>query len=161
MTSPRPTGRIAGDDLIITRSFHAPIEDVWTSVTKSESTERWFGRWEGDAGPGKTVRLLMVFEKGDSWTNVLIEKCEAPHHLVVKTISDFGEKRMEIRLAQTGDTTELTFVHHLADKRGMLGEFGPGWEYYFDNLVAAREGKPLPSFDDYYPSQKQYFLDQA
>ncbi len=157
---PRPNGRISGDDLILTRSFRAPIEDVWTSVTKSESTERWFGRWEGDAGVGKTVRLLMVFEKGEAWTNVLIETCDAPRHLVVKTISDFGEKRLEIKLAQTGDTTELTFVHHLAEKRKMAGEFGPGWEYYFDNLVAARAGEPLPKFDDYYPAQKQYFVDQ-
>ncbi|HEX4417553.1 MAG TPA: SRPBCC family protein [Kofleriaceae bacterium] len=157
---PRPTGRVAGNELIITRSFRAPIDDVWTSVTKSESTERWFGRWEGDAGLGKTVRLLMVFEKGDAWTNVLIETCEPPRHLVVVTKSGFGEKRLEIKLAQTGDTTELTFVHHLADKKKMVGELGPGWEYYFDNLVAVLAGEPLPKFDDYYPSQKQYFVDQ-
>src|SRR6187549_1140552 len=99
--SPRPTGRLSGDELIITRSFRAPIEDVWTSVTKSESTERWFGRWEGEPGVGKTVRLLMVFEKGDAWMNVLIEKCEPPRHLVVMSKSDFGEKRMELKLAQT------------------------------------------------------------
>lgn len=158
--SPRPTGRLNGDELIITRSFRAPIEDVWTSVTKSESTERWFGRWEGEAGVGKTIRLLMVFEKGDAWMNVLIEKCEPPRHLVVMSKSDFGEKRLELKLAQTGDTTELTFVHYLGDKKKMAGEFGPGWEYYFDNLVAARAGEPLPKFEDYYPSQKQYFLDQ-
>src|SRR4051812_37677997 len=148
---PRPTGRIAGNELTITRSFRAPIDDVWTSVTKSESLERWFGRWEGDAGVGKTVRLLMVFEKGDAWTNVLIEICEPPHHLVVTTKSDYGEKRLELRLAQTGATTELTFVHHLGDKKKMAGELGPGWEYYFDNLVAARAGEPLPKFEDYYP----------
>jgi uncharacterized protein YndB with AHSA1/START domain len=160
MTAPRPTGRLDGEQLIINRSFRAPIDDVWTSVTKSDSLERWFGRWEGDAGVGKTVRLLMVFEKGDAWTNVLIEKCDAPNHLVVLTTSDFGTKRMEIKLQQTGDTTQLTFVHHLGEKRKMAGEFGPGWEYYFDQLVAVREGKPLPKFDDYYPSQKQYFVDQ-
>lgn len=157
---PRPTGRIAGNELILTRSFRAPIDDVWTSVTKSESTERWFGRWEGDAGPGKTVRLLMVFEKGDAWTNVLIETCEPPRHLVVKTKSAYGEKRLELTLAQTGGTTELTFVHHLTDNK-MVGELGPGWEYYFDMLVAVRAGEPLPKFDDYYPAQKQYFLDQT
>ena len=159
--SPRPTGRVAGTELIITRTFHAPIDDVWTSVTKSESLERWYGRWEGDAGVGKTVRLLMVLEKGDAWTNVLIETCDAPHHLVVTTTSGFGSKRLELKLAQTGDTTTLTFVHHLADKKHMVGELGPGWEYYFDNLVAVRAGEPPPKFEDYYPSQKQYFVDQA
>jgi uncharacterized protein YndB with AHSA1/START domain len=158
--TPRPTGRISGNEVIITRTFRAPIEDVWTSVTKSESLERWYGRWEGDAAPGKTVRLLMVFEKGEAWTDVLIETCEPPRYLSVKTKSGFGEKRLELTLEQTGDTTTLTFVHHLTDNTG-VGELGPGWEYYFDNLVAARAGEPLPSFDDYYPSQKQFFLDQA
>ena len=157
---PRPTGRVAGNELIITRTFRAPIDDVWTSVTKSESTERWFGRWEGDAGPGKTVRLLMVFEKGDAWTNVLIETCEPPRHLVVKTTSAFGEKRLEIRLAQAGAMTELTFVHHLTDHK-MIGELGCGWEYYFDNLAAVLAGEPLPKWDDYYPAHKQHFLDQV
>ena len=42
--NPHPTGRVDGEKLIITRTFRAPIEDVWTSVTKSESLERWFGR---------------------------------------------------------------------------------------------------------------------
>ena len=158
--SPRPTGRIDENRLIITRTFRAPIDDVWTSVTKSESLERWFGRWEGEAAVGNTIRLLMVFESADAWTNVLIEVCEPPHHLVVKTVSGFGEKRLELTLAQSGETTQLTFVHHLASKE-MVGEFGPGWEYYFDNLVAARAGEPLPKFDDYYPSQKQYFVDQG
>ena len=41
--NPRPTGRVDGNELIITRTFRAPIEDVWTSVTKSESLERWYG----------------------------------------------------------------------------------------------------------------------
>jgi uncharacterized protein YndB with AHSA1/START domain len=158
--SPRPTGRVDGNELIITRSFRAQIDDVWTSVTKSESLERWYGRWEGEAGVGKTVRLKMVFEPGDAWTNCLIETCDAPNHLVVKTSSAFGEKRLELKLAQVGDTTELTFVHHLGDKKKMAGELGPGWEYYFDNLVAARAGEPLPKFEDYYPAQKQHFVDQ-
>jgi uncharacterized protein YndB with AHSA1/START domain len=157
--NPRPTGRMNGNDLILTRSFRAPIEDVWTSVTKSESTERWFGRWEGEAGVGKTVRLKMVFEQGDAWTNVTIERCDAPRHLAVTSKSDYGEQSLELTLVQTGDITELTFVHHLPDRKA-IGEMGPGWEYYLDNLVAARAGDRLPSFDDYYPSQKSYYLEQ-
>ena len=154
------TGRIDGNDLILTRTFRAPIEDVWTSITKSESTERWFARWEGDAGPGKTIRWKMVFEKGDAWSDVRIERCEPPRHLAVVSVSDYGAQSLEVTLQQTGDTTQMTFVHHLPDRK-MVGEYGAGWEYYLDNLVAVREGKPLPNFDDYYPSQKQHFVDQT
>ena len=38
--SPKPTGHVSGNDLILTRTFRASIDDVWTSVTDSESTAR-------------------------------------------------------------------------------------------------------------------------
>ena len=59
--------------------------------------------------------------------------------------------------AATADGCELEFVHHAVD-RGMVGDLGPGWEYYLDNLVASRGDGPLPKFDTYYPAQKPYFL---
>lgn len=158
--SPKPTGHVRGNQLILTRSFASPIADVWTSVTDSESTARWIGAWEGEAGPGKVVRLQMLHEKGQPWMNVLIESCEPPQRLVVQTQDDSGEWRIELTLAQAGDTTELRFVHHLSDRK-LAGDAGPGWEYYLDMLVAAREGKPLPAFADYYPAQKAYYLEEA
>jgi uncharacterized protein YndB with AHSA1/START domain len=155
--SAEPTGQVVGNDLILTRIFLAPIDDVWTSVTKSESTARWFGPWEGDAGPGKVVRLQLVHEKGQPWTEVTIEECEAPHRLVLTMKDEYGAWRIELTLTQTNDTTTLRFVQHLSD-RALAGDVGPGWEYYLDMLVAAREGKTLPSFEDYYPSQKAYYM---
>ena len=156
----QPTGRVAGNDLILTRSFRAPIDDVWTSVTDPKSTARWFGPWEGEPGPGKMVRLQMVHEKGQPWTDVRIDTCERPRHLAVTTEDAYGKWQLEVTLAQQGETTELTFVHRHIDLK-MVGEVGPGWEYYLDNLVAARAGEPLPTFEEYYPSQKEYFLAQV
>jgi uncharacterized protein YndB with AHSA1/START domain len=158
--SPKPTGHVRGKDLILTRTFRASVEDVWKSVTDSESTARWLGRWEGDAGPCKIVRLQMLYENGQPWMGLTIEECEAPRHLVVTTKDDFGEWRLALTLEQTGDTTELRFVHHLTDPK-LAGDAGPGWEYYLDMLVAARKGKALPSFADYYPAQKAYYLEQV
>ena len=153
-----PTGTLRGNALILTRSFRAPIEDVWTSVTKSESTVRWFGIWEGHGRPGGTIRIKMVFEQGDAWQEATIDACEAPHHLELTTKGEYGA-HLELRLREDSGTTHLEFTHHLTDPRG-VGDYGPGWEYYLDNLVAAREGRPLPTFDEYYPAQKEYFLAQ-
>jgi uncharacterized protein YndB with AHSA1/START domain len=158
--SPKPTGHVLGNDLILTRTFRAPIDDVWMSVTKSDRTALWFGRWEGDAGPGKTVRLQLTHEKDQPWSNVTIEECEAPRRLIVSMKDDYGDWRLELTLTQTGDTTELRFVQRLSDRQ-LAGDVGPGWEYYLDMLVATREGTALPSFADYYPSQKAYYLDGA
>lgn len=155
--SPQPTGHLDGNDLVITRRFRAPIGDVWASVTESEKTALWFGNWEGNAGPGKVLRVCMVHEKGQPWMDLAIEECAAPHRLMVATKDDFGEWRITITLTQTGDTTELRFVQHLSD-RALAGEVGPGWEYYLDMLVASRNASPLPSFDDYYSAQKAHYL---
>lgn len=156
--SKKPTGHLRGNDLVLTRSFRAPIEDVWESVTKSERTERWFGKWEGEGKPGNTIRIKMVFEKGDAWMNAEINTCEAPRHLELTSKGPYGS-HLELKLREANGMTELEFVHHLRDRTG-VGDFGPGWEYYLDNLVASREGTTLPTFEEYL-SQKEYFLAQA
>ena len=162
--SPRPNGRVVatatGADLILTRTFNASIDDVWKSVTDPACTARWFGRWEGDAGPGKHVTLFMGFEKDAPPAQMLIETCQPPRHFAVAMKDAMGDWRLELSLAQSGDLTTLTFVQHLADTNA-VGDVGPGWEYYLDMLVASRSGNPLPAFGDYYPAQRDYFVAQV
>ncbi|PJE96990.1 ATPase [Streptomyces carminius] len=159
--TPAPTGRLvptpAGHDLILTRTYRAPVADVWASVTEPERTARWFGPWRGEAGPGRTVEVQMVFEEEAPWSPLRIDACEPPHRLAVSAEDEAGPWRLELLLSEAGDgTTELRLVQHLADTDG-IGEIGPGWEYYLDMLTAARTGGPRPDFGDYYPAQKAYF----
>jgi uncharacterized protein YndB with AHSA1/START domain len=157
--SPTPTGRLSptdGSDLLLSRTFRAPIDDVWASITEPERTARWFATWSGDAGPGRTIRYRLTFEEGAPEADMLIEACEPPHHLAVRTVDEAGEWHLEARLVEADGVTELTLVHHLEDGVA-LGEVGPGWEYYLDLLVSSREGTPPPDFDDYYPSQQAYY----
>jgi uncharacterized protein YndB with AHSA1/START domain len=154
--TPNPTGRLRGDDLVLTRTFRAPIGDVWTSVTSSESTARWFGPWERTGDDDKKIRIQMAFEDGKPWLDGTIEHCEAPHQLAVRTKSAYGEKLLSMTLSESAGTTTLEFVHHRVNRKA-IGELGADWEYYLDMLVASREGQPLPKFDAYYPAQKDYF----
>ncbi|MEV6800405.1 SRPBCC family protein [Micromonospora rifamycinica] len=169
-----PTGQLfrtlTGTDLVLVRTFRAPIEDVWRSVTEPDRTARWFGRWEGDAAPGRTIRLQMAFEDGTPWTELRIEACDAPRHLSVSAADESGGWRIELLLTETAGTTELRFTHHL-DSEEHVGEIGPGWEYYLDLLVAAGPDAPAVTgsapdaagsapgvdFGDYYPAMKPYF----
>jgi uncharacterized protein YndB with AHSA1/START domain len=155
MTNP-PTGRLEGNDLILTRTFRAGIDDVWASVTESSRTARWFGQWTGEAGPGRTIKVQMAYEETNPWIEARIDVCEPPRRLALSTLDEAGAWRMELLLTEAGGVTELRFVHHLTSTEG-VGEVGPGWEYYLDNLVAARADEPLPAFNDYYPSMKAYF----
>jgi len=155
MTS-SPNGLLTGRDLSLTRTFRASPEDVWASVTESERTARWFGPWKGDAGPGRTIQVQMAYEEGAPWFDVRIDACDPPRRLAVSTSDEHGNWRLELLLSHSGGTTELQLVHHLESTDG-LGEIGPGWEYYLDMLVAARDGGPTPDFGDYYPAQKEYY----
>ena len=156
MTS-SPTGRLFGKDLVLTRSFRAPIDDVWASVTEPERTARWFGPWKGTPGPGETIQVQMSFESGAPWMDMTIDACEPPTRLAMSSVDDHGSWHLELLLSSTSPSqTEMRFVQHLTTLDG-LGEIGPGWEYYLDQLVASRLSEPMPSFDDYYPSMQSYY----
>lgn len=159
--NPIPGGRLhrtpTGLDLTLRRRFHAPIADVWRSLTHPESTARWYGAWEGEGGAGSTVRVQMAFEEGKPWYNATIDACEPPHRLAM-TSHDYGTWILEVTLREEDGVTELVFVNHQLDP-AMVPDVGPGWEYYLDNFVAARAGAPLPAFADYYPSQKAFYAE--
>jgi len=153
----KPTGQIHGNNLIINRMFYASIDEVWMNVTKSAYTMLWFGAWKGEPGPGKTIQVQLGYEKGQPWVDVLIKECEAPRRLVVEMNDDHGHWRLELTLTQLNEQTELRFVQPLSDPK-LAGDVGPGWEYYLDMLVASREGKERPLFEDYYPALKPHYL---
>jgi uncharacterized protein YndB with AHSA1/START domain len=154
----QPTGRLVqaagGNELILSRTFRAPIEDVWASVTESDRTARWFGAWKGDAAPGRMIKVQMGFEDQAPWLDKRIDACDPPRRLALSNES--GNMRIELLLSHTDGLTELQLVHHL-DPTDEIGAYGPGWEYYLDMLVAARDDLPRPSVDDYYPAMKPYY----
>lgn len=163
---PTPTGRLLrtpdGVDLVLTRGFALPVEEVWAAVTESARTALWFGPWQGDGAPGGTARVRMVFEEQEPWIELRVEACEAPHRLVVSTVDEEGSWNLELKLSGTSAAaadaggTELRFIQHRDTEAG-LGEIGAGWEYYLDKLRASLDGTPQPVFEDYYPVQKAYF----
>ncbi len=155
-----PVGRLFptadGHDLIVSRTFRAPIEDVWASVTESERTARWFGAWQGDAAPGNTIKVQMAYEDQAPWFDMRIDACDPPRRLALSATDEAGGWRLELLRSHADGRTELQLVHHL-DSTDQVGDTGPGWEFYLDLLVAAREGSATPSFEDYYPAMKAYY----
>ena len=154
--SPTPTGRLFGNDLVLTRTFRAPVADVWASLTDPERTARWFGPWQGDTGPGRPIKVQMVHEEGQPWMDMTIDACEPPRRLGLSAGAGDDRWLLEMELTEHDGVTELRFTQHLSTTEA-VGEVGPGWEYYLDALAAARDGRPQPDFGDYYPAQKAYF----
>jgi uncharacterized protein YndB with AHSA1/START domain len=154
--NPTPNGRLFGKDLVLTRTFRAPVADVWASITESERTARWYGPWRGEAAPGNTIEIQMVHEEGAPWTRMTIDACEPPRRLALSAVDDYGSWYLDLTLTETAGVTELRFTQHDVDPDG-LGEVGPGWEFYLDALACARDDRPAPVFDDYYPSMKEHY----
>jgi uncharacterized protein YndB with AHSA1/START domain len=157
MTDLTPTGTVVrttlGADLTLTRTYAAPIADVWASVTEPERTARWFGAWRGEAGPGRTVQVQMAFEESAPWLDVVIEACTPPSHLVIAFAGDVGGSRLELALSEAEGTTTLRFTDH-RDSTEAVGDYGCGWEWYLDGLTAVRQGHDRPGFDDYHAALK-------
>jgi uncharacterized protein YndB with AHSA1/START domain len=135
------------------------IEHAWDYLTESQFTERWIGPWEGIGTEGETIKLFLAFEEGKPGFKVEILQCQAPEHLRVKTLDDSLPWDLAIELTEDESQTELLFTMHDIDP-STIGEIGPGWEYYLDQLVAIVAGDPVPDFDDYFPAQRSYFEDQ-
>lgn len=156
------TGRVEqtdrGADLVLVRSLALPPEETWAYLTESELTEQWFGPWEGDGRAGGTVRVRMRFEDHEPAIGIRILACTPFERLVLRAEDEVGGWHLELLVERDGDDSLLTFVHHL-DDLDEIGEIGPGWEYYLDLLVGAIEGTERPGFDDYYPAQREAYLE--
>lgn len=166
MTSSNPTGRILrtadGFDLAVTRTFRAPIEDVWASITEPERTARWYGPWRGNARPGAEVEIQMAYEENAPWFKMRIDACEPPRRLAVTQIDPTENWVLELLLTPNGDYTELQLIQRNVP-REHVGSIGPGWEYYLDKLVASRESRTLPNWeaDGYHERMQGHFEAEA
>lgn len=158
--TPTPTGKLHGTpdrpELHLTRTFRAPLADVWASITESERTARWLASWSGAAAPGATVRMRLEHEEGRPESDLTILACEPPRRLEVLTADEFGRWHLEARLSEDDGVTTLVLVHHL-EPGSEDPSVGAGWEYYLDLLVASREGTARPEFGDYWPAMREYY----
>jgi uncharacterized protein YndB with AHSA1/START domain len=162
-----PTGRLERDGdrltLFVTRTFPAPIEDVWAAVTDPERMARWLGTWHGDPTTGQ-VKFRMGFEgEGAGEEDMAIRECDPPR--VLKVTSNVGPYvwYLDVELSEADGLTTLAFSQPDVDHEDSLS-VGPGWEYYLDRLVAVETGGELPGTpdfeSDYYPAMADYYREQ-
>jgi uncharacterized protein YndB with AHSA1/START domain len=158
-----PTGRIdrEGDrhTLVITRTFRAPIEDVWASVTEPERLARWIGTWTGDPESGEVLFQMTAEGQEPPGDEMKIRECVPPRRLALS--SRVGEEfwLLELDLEEADGVTTLTFSQPEIDPAA-AENIGPGWEYYLDRLVAAMTGGDVGAIDfdrDYYPAMQEHY----
>lgn len=130
----RPETRDGQGHLVLTRTFAAPVEDVWAAITESQRLGRWFGTWTGDPSTGE-VRVRWDYEEEVGDEVYVIDACEAPHHLRVHNRGDDPAQvwTLDLRLREEAGRTVLDFAQVINDAMPVT-DVGPGWEYYLDRL---------------------------
>lgn len=142
MITGRPERRDGQDHLVLTRTFAAPIEDVWAAITESERLGRWFATWTGDPATGR-VEVTWAYEDDMPVEPYVIEVCEEPRHLRVRNVHDDPGQVwvLDAQLHEEDARTVLTFAQGLTEGHPVT-DVGPGWEYYLDRLVdSVRTGR--------------------
>jgi uncharacterized protein YndB with AHSA1/START domain len=162
-----PTGRLErmGDrlTLFVTRTFDAPIDDVWAAITEPARLGRWLGTWHGDPASGR-VMFRMGFEgDGAGEEEMEIRECDPPRRLAVTSHVGPYIWYLDVDLSEADGVTTLEFSQPDLDHDDSLS-VGPGWEYYLDRLVAAETGGEVAALDferDYYPAMLEHYREQA
>ncbi|WP_134739732.1 SRPBCC family protein [Nocardioides sp. 503] len=143
-----------------TRTFRAPVTDVWAAVTEPERLARWIGTWTGDPASGEVAFRMTAEGEDVAEETYRIDACEPPRRLVVRTSvgDDGGEWQLELDLAESEGVTTLTFAQVMADP-DVAESVGPGWDYYLDRLVVAEAGRDVAEvvWDDYYPARSGFY----
>lgn len=147
------------DVVVLTRTFHAPIEDVWAAITEPDRMARWIGIWTGELNSG-SVSFWMNSEGDDAPEQTFeIRSCELPHRLLVHAADGSGVWDLGFALDEQDDITTLEFTQVVHDP-AVLDSVGPGWEYYLDRLIAAETGRDPNAIDfdrDYYPALSGHY----
>ena len=144
------------EHVVFTRTFTAPVADVWAACTEPGRMQRWIGTWSGDPTSGE-VAFRMTAEGEDVPEEVyLVEVCEPPHRFVVRSrdaaaFSPDGSGpavawQHTLELDEADGVTTLTFTQVVPDGplgADMVASVGPGWDYYLDRLVTAVDGADL------------------
>lgn len=132
----------------LTRTYDAPIDDVWDALTNPERIGRWFLPISGDYRLGGRYKF-----EGNAGGEIV--ECDRPNRLKVtwvymETGSPTDVSEVELRLAEAGkDATTLVLEHTAIVPDEMWGQYGPGavgvgWDGGLLGLALHLTGAPRP-----------------
>ena len=108
--TPTPSGRVRPPHQIaLSRTFRAPVADVWAAVTEPGRLARWWGTWSGDPTTGR-VTATMTAEAEAEPQPVEIRTCAPPELLALRFVVGEEEWLLDLELRETDAGTELTLV---------------------------------------------------
>ncbi len=105
--------------VIASRTYPAPVADVWDAITDRERIPRWFLPISGDLRLGGRYQL-----EGNAGGE--ITRCDPPHHLAVTWEFGGDVTWVDVRLAEDPGGGTLLRLEHVVLDDERWAEFGPG-----------------------------------
>jgi uncharacterized protein YndB with AHSA1/START domain len=116
---------VDGRTISLTRTYDAPVEDVWDACTNAERIPRWFLPVSGDLRPGGRFQV-----HGNA--SGTIERCDPPRSFAATWESGGQASRIELRLEPQAGGTLLSLRHSVPEddhwRRFGPGAVGVGWD---------------------------------
>lgn len=160
MTFPSPKyGMVLPDDdgtvrLVYHRDLDCRVEETWRWITDYDRLAAWIGRVEGEPAPGASVQFYATTDRVEPTEapqreSIRIDVCAAPTELALDWVIP-GKPlwRVLADVAPVAYGSILRLTHQLVDP-SRSAQIGAGWHYLLDRLDAAREARPLPTWDGY------------
>ncbi len=105
--------------VIATRTYPAPVGDVWDALTNGERIPRWFLPISGDLKLGGRYQL-----EGNAGGH--ITECEPPRHVAVTWEYGGNVSWVDVRLTEEPGGGTLLRLEHRVHVDDHWSEFGPG-----------------------------------
>lgn len=136
--------------LVITRTFVAPAEQVWSAWTRAEKVTKWWSAsggelvsWDADATQGGRWRAVLRSTEGVELTQVgQFREVAAPRRLVFSLGSETpagAELLVMVNLVVVGPRTEMTFRKGPFVSEADLALAQASWNEAFDRLATLLE----------------------
>jgi uncharacterized protein YndB with AHSA1/START domain len=124
------------------RSWHQPVEDVWSALTEPDRMNRWLGVYDGERRPGGSGMFTMTQEAELVGEPMRIIECQPPHRLVVEWA---GEQKWRVQVDLSTEDGRAVLRFGQAFPPGTdVSDVATGWQWYLDKLDAEITGSPQP-----------------
>lgn len=165
-TTTRDVNGREAHEVTLSRTYDAPIDDVWSAVTQADRLSRWLGPISGDLKLGGAYQL-----QNNAGGDIIA--CEPPERVRVTWI--FGDpgpnpfSEVEVRLVAAGDdATTLTLAHIAVVPPEFSDQFGPGatgvgWDLALMALSALLSGAEIedPEAFESSPGAREFVIHSA
>ena len=146
MTTEQALAEIEGSEnrrrVTLRRTFHVPIEELWSALVEPDRIRAWFAPAKIDPRVGGRIELEA--HDGTRMMEGMIRVFDRPHAFEYDWVSDHETTIVRYELEEVDTGTRLTLTEALMTDRNVTRR-GAGWHHHLERLEENLRGEPSPA----------------